>query len=158
MMTRPMITRMVLLGLLAGCRAAPSEPIGQVPPEVLNAPNEIVVGNTTVRLDISPWRDFQPGTSPDTRLMTLFQITAGTGSLPPGLRPEKAWLVRDSEAWSSVPRQEMPPSSASKADYVSRSGPTWPVGTLVTGILQLRDAVNNSYLLRSPVQPIGRAD
>ena len=158
MITTPLITRLVFLAVLAGCSAAPTAPIGQVPPEVVSAPKETVVGNATLRLSVFPWRDFQPSSSPDTRLMTQFQIAIVTGSLPPGVRAEKAWLVRENEAWVSVPHQEAPPSSASKIEYMSRGGPTWPVGTLVTGVLQLRDSANNSYLLRSSAQAIGRAD
>jgi hypothetical protein len=158
MTASPLIARLVFLGLLAGCSGAPTAPIGQVPPEIVDAPNEIVVGNATLRLNVYPWRDFQPGTTPDTRLMTQFQIAVGTGNLPLGLRAEKAWLVRENEAWITIPRQEAPPSSASRVEYMSRGGPTWPVGTLVTGVLQLRDAANNSYLLRSSAQAIGRTD
>jgi hypothetical protein len=158
MTTSQEIVRTALFCLLTGCSAAPLAPIGPVSPEIVNAPNEIVVGNATVHLTIFPWRDFQPSTSPDSRMMTLFQISAPTGSLPAGLRAEKAWVVRENEAWISVPRQETPAPSASRTDYMSRSGPTWPVGTVVTGVVQLRDAVNNSYLLRSSAQAIARTD
>ena len=158
MTASPLITRLVFLGLLAGCSDAPTASIGQVQPEIVGAPIEIVVGNATLRLNIYPWRDFQPGTSTDTRLMTQFQIAVGTGSLPSGLRAEKAWVVRENEAWITIPGQEAPPSRASRVEYMSRGGPTWPVGTLVTGVLQLRDAANNSYLLRSSAQAIVRTD
>jgi hypothetical protein len=158
MIASPLITRLVFLGLVAGCSAAPTAPIGQVPPEIVNAPNEIVVGNATLRLYVFPWRNFQPVTSPDTRLITQFQIVVATGSLPSGLRAEKAWLVRENEAWITVPRQEAPPSSANKVEYMSRGGPTWPVGAVVMGVLLLRDAANNSYLLRSSAQAITRTD
>ena len=158
MTASPLITRLVFLGLLAGCSTVPTAPIGQVPPEIVDAPNEIVVGNATLRLNVYPWRDFQPSTSPDTRLMTQFQIAVATGNLPSELRAEKAWLVRENEAWITIPRQEAPPSSATRVEYMSRGGPTWPVGTLVIGVLQLRDAANNSYLLRSSAQAIARTD
>jgi hypothetical protein len=151
------IARLVLPGVIAGCSGAPSAPIGRVAPEILNAPNEIVVGDATVRLSIIPWRNFQPSSSPDTRLITIFQITVASGALPSGLRVEKSWLVRENEAWVSVPRQEQPPTGAS-AEYIARAGPVWPVGTVVTGIVQLRDAASNSYLLRSAALAIQRAD
>ena len=154
----PLIARLAFLGLLAGCSAGSTAPIVQVPPEIVNAPDEVVVGNATLRLNVYPWRDFQPGSSSDTRLMTQFQIAVGTGSLPSGLRVEKAWLIRESEAWITVPRQEAPQSSATRVDYMARGGPTWPVGTLVTGVVQLRDAADNSYLLRSSAQAIARTD
>jgi hypothetical protein len=158
MTASPSIARLVFLGLLAGCSAALTAPIGPVPPEIVDAPNEIVVGDATLRLNVDPWRDFQPSSSPDTRLMTQFQIAVSTGTVPSGLRAEKAWLVRGNEAWITIPRQEAPPSSASSVEYMSRGGPAWPVGTLVTGVLQLRDAANNSYLLRSSAQAIGRTE
>ena len=156
--TNSLIARLVFLGLVAGCSAS-TAPIVQVPQEVADAPNEIVVGNATLRLNVFPWRDFQPGVGPtDTRLMAQFQIEVTGGSLPSGLRVERGWLVRENEAWISVPQQEGTASSATRVEYMSRGGPTWPVGTLVTGVLQLRDAANNSYLLRSSAQAIVRTD
>ena len=156
--SRNPFTQLVLATLLAGCSQVPSAPIAQVPPEVITAPNEIVVGNATLRLDIYPYRNFQPSISPDTRLIVGFQLAAGNGSIPSGLRAEKGWLVRENEGWISTPRQEQPPVKDSQIEYVSRAGPEWPVGALVTGVLQLRDASNHSYLLRSTARAIGRAD
>jgi hypothetical protein len=154
----PLLVCLLSVTVLVGCSAVPSAPIAQVPPEVVTAPNEIVVGNATLRLDIYPYRNFQPGISPDTRLIVGFQIGAGAGSIPTGLRAEKAWIVRENEGWISTPRQEQPPFNASQVEYVSRAGPEWPVGAVVTGVLQLRDASNHSYLLRSTPRAIGRAD
>ena len=145
--------------LIAGCGRNPSAPIVQIPPEIVNAPNEIVVGSTTLRLEPYLWRNFQPSTSPDTRLLAQLRIQAGTGNLiPPGLTVEKAWLVLDDEAWVSTPRQEGPPSSESSLEYMSRGGPSWSVGALVTAVVQLRDGGNNSYLLRAAPQTIGRVE
>jgi hypothetical protein len=158
MTTNPSIARFVLIGLLAGCSAGATAPIGNVPPEIVAAPNEVVVGNATLTLAVYPWRDFMPSSSPDTRLMAQFQIAVVAGTLPSGIRIEKAWLVRDNEAWTTIPRQESSPSSASRVEYMSRGGPTWTVGSVVTGIVQLRDAAHNSYLLRSSPHAIVRAD
>jgi hypothetical protein len=154
------IVPLVFLTLLfTGCGRNPSAPIVQVPPEIANAPNEIVVGGTTLRLETYLWRDFQPSTSPDTRLLAQLRIQAGTGNLiPPGLAVEKAWLILDHEAWVSTPRQEGPPSSESNLEYMSRGGPSWSVGALITAVVQVRDASNNSYLLRAAPQAIGRVE
>src|SRR6476620_11267881 len=102
MTASPLITRLIFLSLLAGCSAVSTAPIGQVPPEIVGAPNEIVLGNTTLRLSVYPWRDFQPSSAPDTRLITQFQITIDSGTVPSGLRAEKAWLVRENEAWPTI--------------------------------------------------------
>jgi len=154
------IVPLIFLTLIAtGCGRNPSAPIVQAPPEIIIAPNEIVVGGTTLRLQTYLWRDFQPGSSPDTRLLAQLRIQAGAGNLiPPGLTIEKAWLVLDDEAWVSTPRQEAPPSSASSLEYMSRGGPEWSVGALVTAVVQVRDASNNSYLLRAATQAIGRVE
>ena len=147
-----------LVSLSLGCSSAPSAPVGKVSPELLNAPAEIVVQNATLRLEIYPYRNFQPGTSVDTRLIAGFTIVVGAGSFPIGLRAERAWLVRNAEAWNSTPTAQPEISTPDQMKYVSRKGPEWPVGDLVIGVLQLRDARNNSYLLRSASQTIGRAD
>lgn len=145
--------------LVIGCGRNPAAPIVQVPPEVVNAPNEIVVGGTALRLETYLWRNFQPGTSLDTRLLAQLRIRTGTGNLiPAGLTVEKAWLFLDDEAWVSTPRQEGLPSSESSLEYMSRAGPSWSVGALVTAVVLVRDAGNNSYLLRAAPQPIGRVE
>jgi hypothetical protein len=145
--------------LITSCARNPSAPIVQAPPEIVNAPSEIVVGGTMLRLQPYLWRNFQPSSSPDTRLLAQLRIQAGTGNLiPPGLVVEKAWLILDDEAWVSTPRQEGPPSSETDLEYMSRGGPFWSVGALVTAVVQVRDASNNSYLLRAAPQTIARAD
>ncbi len=150
----------ILLGLvIAACSRSPSALVAPVPPEILAAPNEIVVGSTTLRLTTYLWRDFQPSTSPDTRLLAQLRIQTGAGSvIPPGLEVEKAWLVLDNESWLSTPRQEGPPSSASSLEYMSRAGPEWPIGALVKAVIQVRDASNNSYLLSAAPQAIARVE
>ncbi|HMJ18314.1 MAG TPA: hypothetical protein VK478_07980 [Gemmatimonadaceae bacterium] len=157
--TSAIVPLLFLTLLVTGCGRNPSAPIVQAPPEIIVAPNEIVVGGTTLRLQTYLWRNFQPGSSPDTRLLAQLRIQAGTGNpIPPGLVVEKAWLVLDDEAWVSTPQQEAPPSSASNMEYMSRGGPEWAVGALITATVQVRDASNNSYLLRAAPQAIGRVE
>jgi hypothetical protein len=154
------IIPLIFLTLLAtGCDRNPSAPIVQVPPEIVVAPNEILVGGTALRLEPFLWRDFQPSTSPDTRLLAQLRIQAGTGNLiPPGLTVEKAWLVLGDEAWVSTPQQEAPPSSESSVEYMSRGGPSWSVGAQVTAVVQVRDATDKAYLLRAAPQAIERVE
>ena len=147
-----------LVGVLAACNSAPFAPIERVSPDLLNSPNQLVVENATLQLDIYPYRDFQPGTAVDTRLITGFRLIVSAGTFPVGLRAEKAWLVRGDEAWVSVPDHQPQISTPTQIEYVSREGPQWPVGDFVVGVVQLRDLSNNSYLLRSAAQPIGRTD
>ena len=157
--TSAIVPLVFLTLLLTGCGRHPSAPIVRVPPEIVNAPSEIVVGSTTLRLETYLWRNFQPSESPDTRLLAQLRIRAGTGSvIPPGLALEKAWLILNNEAWVSTPRQEGPPSSENNLEYMSRGGPSWSVGTLITAVVQVRDASNKAYLLRAAPQAINRAD
>jgi len=134
-------------------------PVNHLPLEAQNAPTQVVVDDTPLQVDLYIYRNFQPGTVVDTRIIAAFQLTAAAGHpLPLGLRPEKAWIVHTQEFWASAPRQEQPSVNDNRVDFVSRQGPTWPVGDFVTGVLMLRDAGNNSYFLRSPPRAIGRAD
>ena len=153
-----LIATFVVTVLTAACSSVPSAPVGRVPPEILNSPSQIVIGNATLRLDIYPYRDFQPGISVDTRLIAGFRLMISAGTFPVGLRAEKAWLVRDDEAWTSVPSHLPEISTPTQIEYVSRKGPEWPVGDLVVGVLLLRDLGNNSYFLRSAPQAVGRTD
>lgn len=148
----------VAAGMLAACNSAPSSPIEPVSPDLLNSPNQVVVDNASLRLEIYPYRNFQPGTSVDTRMIAGFRLMVDAGAFPAGLRAEKAWLVRGGEAWITVPTHQPETSTPTQIEYVSRSGPQWPVGDTVVGVVQLRDLLNHSYLLRSAPQPIGRAD
>ena len=150
----------LLLGLAAvACSRNPSAPVVPVPSEILAAPTEIVVGSSALRLTTYFWRDFQPGSSTDTRLLAQLQIRAAAGeALPSALVVEKAWLILADQAWLSTPRQEGPPSGAGSVAYMLRGGPEWPVGALVTAVIQLRDAGNNSYFLRASPQAIQRTD
>jgi hypothetical protein len=155
----PIVSLLFVALVIAGCGRNPSAPIVQVPPEVVNAPTEIVVGGNTLRLETYLWRNFQPGTSMDTRLLAQLRLRAGAGSLiPSGLAVEKAWLFLDDEAWLSTPRQESPPSSESSVEYMSRGGPSWSVGALISAVVQVRDASNNSHLLRAAPQAINRVE
>jgi hypothetical protein len=164
--TSAIVPLMFLALLVTGCGENPSAPIIEGPPEIVkapseivNAPNDIVVGGTTLRLESYLWRDFQPGTSPDTRLLAQLRIRAEAGSvIPSGVVIEKAWLIMNDEAWVSTPRQEGPPSSESSVEYMSRSGPLWSVGAQVTAVVQVRDAANNSYLLRAAPKEIKRVE
>jgi hypothetical protein len=148
----------VALGI-SGCDRNPIAPVIPVPPDVLAAPSQIAVGNTTLRLETYLWRNFQPGPSTETPLLAQLRIQADGGSaIPSGLHVEKAWLVLDNQAWLSTPQQEGPPPNASTLEVMSRGGPAWPVGALVTVVAQVRDGGNLSYLLRAAPQLIARVE
>ena len=154
------IISLVVVALMAvACNRNPSAAVIPVPPEILSAPNEIVVGTTELRLTTSLWRNFQPSPSPDTRLFAQLRIESPAGGVvPSGLQIDKAWLVLGDEAWISIPRPEAPPSTPNSVEYMSRGGPEWPIGGLVTAVIQLRDANNNVSLLRAAPQAVGRVD
>jgi len=145
----------LLLGLAAvACSRNPSAPVVPVPSEILAAPTEIVVGRSSLRLTTYFWRDFQPGSSVDTRLLAQLQIRAAAGeAVPPALVVERAWLIMADQAWVTTPRL-----GAGSVVYMLRGGPEWPVGALVTAVIQVRDSSNGTYLLRASPQAIHRTD
>lgn len=145
----------------AGCGRDSIAPaaVVPVPPEILAAPTQIAIGSTTLRLTTYLWRDFQPGASTDATLLARLQLQADAGSaIPSGLKVDKAWVVLDSQAWVTAPRQEGPLPNTSTLVVISRGGPAWGVGALVTVVAQVRDGGNNSYLLRAAPQKIVGAD
>lgn len=147
---------------ISGCARDPSAsvaPVYPVPPEILAAPSQIAIGSTTLRLATYLWRDFMPGPTATQPLLARLRLQADGGSaIPPGTQIDKAWLVLDNEAWISVPQQEIPPQDASMLDVMSRGGPEWPVGAMVSVVVQIHDAANNSYLLRAEPQAIVRVE
>ncbi|MGH7652104.1 MAG: hypothetical protein ACREMS_09700 [Gemmatimonadaceae bacterium] len=152
------ISLVVVALVTVACNRNPSAPVIPVPPEIPSAPTEIVVGTTALRLTTSLWRNFQPSSSPDTRLFAQLRVESPAGGLvPSGLKIEKAWLILGDEAWISIP-QVGPASTPNSVEYMSRGGPEWPIGGLVTAVIQLRDANNNVSLLRAAPQAVGRVD
>src|SRR6188508_65848 len=95
--------RIASLGLATFATACTTNlvaPVNELPLEVQNAPTHVLVDNTPLQVDLYIYRNFQPGTVVDTRIIAAFQLTAAAGhSLPLGLRPEKAWIVHTEEFW-----------------------------------------------------------
>lgn len=156
---RSLFMRSMLSAFLGACSAGPSAPIQPTPPELANAPTEIVIANSTLRLTSFLYRNFQPGPAMDTRIIAPLRIESGPGQVvPAGVRVQTAWIILGDEAWISTPRQERPPPSPDTVEYVSRGGPEWPIGALLTAVVEIRDANNVSYLLRGHPQRLVRVE
>ena len=131
------------LPLASGCDRAPTAPTSvPVPAAVVTAPTTLAVAGTTLRLEASAWRDFQPiapsGGSP---LYLVVRLRTTSGSpLPEGIGIDQAWVVHESMAWITAPSPTGAPWGPDVIEFMAREGPRWgpdvPVDVVVrvTGI------------------------
>lgn len=130
---------------------------GPTAPESISAstltasPTSVVVDGKTLTLAVSLWRDFQPISPPDGKPMIAgLQVTSLDGSaVPATVAADTVWLVRGTEVWSGVAREERSrQDTAPVYEVVVRDGPKWEPGVLVDVIVQLRDASGRVVRLR----------
>jgi len=149
----------IALALGTACNKSPFALV-PVDPELRAAPTEIAVGATTVRLEASLWRDFQPVSPPDGKpLVAVLRIRAiAGGGVPADLHPEFAWVLNGRQAWASDVGEERREPSGAFIEVVARDGPKWGPRIEVDVVVRLRDASGRVQLLQVRGQPIGRTD
>jgi hypothetical protein len=120
---------------------------------LLAAATSVTFAGKTLTLESSPWRNFQ--FPYDTLIMLLTVKTMDGSAVPSGVSVDSAWALNDSDMWSASPLTPQTPQQGFKNFAVQASGgPRWPVGSLMTAVVLLRDAAGNTVLLRAPDQPI----
>jgi len=146
--------------LLAGCKDGIAPVIEPAPPQVLNAPAEVVVGGVTVRLETYLWRDFEPFSPADGKpLIAVLRIKSRDGTaIPSTLSVDSVWVVNGETAWVAKATQEYPPADSSYIEFVARDGPKWGPGVTVDVVLRLRESTGDPLFLRATAQPIHRTD
>ena len=87
-------------------------------------------------------------------MIATLQVQTGDGSaVPMTVTADMVWLVRGTEVWSGVPREERPRrDTAPIYELVARNGPVWEPGVLVDVVVQLRDAKGRVSRLRAANQ------
>jgi len=155
----PSLPLMVLIGIL-GC-SLPADPARAAPPaDLAKAPTEVSLAGSTVTLQPTVWRDFQPGGDrTDTRLLGVLRIVSLDASpLPEGIVVKTVWFVRDTDAWRTEPKREYAGPPASQIEFVARGGPRWPVGATLDILLDLRAPSGAAVFLAARGTPIIRTD
>jgi hypothetical protein len=100
-----------------------------------------------------------PISPPDGRpLVAVLQIrTDDASQVPSSVTADMAWVVHDGAMWSATPREDRPRAETSpNYEVVARDGPKWGPDISVEVVVQLRDGSGRSYLLRAPMQMIGK--
>jgi hypothetical protein len=118
-------------------------------PSLSNSPSPmtdaITVSGRRLRLKVFLGRDFMPSTQPDTRLMAFIRLIPDSGTVPDGLSVENATFSQGSDNWHVVPKKEA--AWPRYVEVVARGGPTWPVGSPVDVVVQVKDVSGKSYLM-----------
>jgi len=119
-------------------------------PSMSNGPppatDAIIVSGRGLRLNVFLGRDFMPSLQPDTRLMAIIRLVPDSGTVPDGVSVESATFSLGSDNWHVVPKKEAP--WPNYLEVIARGGPTWPVGSPVDVVVQVKDVSGKSYLMR----------
>lgn len=134
-----------------------------IPIEILlSAPDTLLIGNQSIVLSTSLWRDFQPISPPGGKpLVAIVYIeTVDSSTISPSITAEAIYIVNNGQVWkSSLSAEES--SSTELRPYrivrIARDGPKWGPGIYVDVIVSLGEA-NNNFLLRASEQYIARTD
>lgn len=159
-MKTPSCCALVAFGwLLAACGDG-INPLAPAPPEVLRAPEQIVVSGVTLRLETYLFRDFAPISPPDGKpLIAGLRVRSTDGAaIPSGLVADTVWVLNAAAAWAAKAVQEHAQSDPSYVDLVARDGPKWGPSIEVDVVLRLRFGTGNWMLARAKGQPIHRTD
>jgi hypothetical protein len=128
--------------------------------EFRDAPQSVVIGNTTLRLEVFALEDHMPiGVSPDPktglippdpRKMGLsFRLVSQNGTpLPSKIRPLDLWLSQNSKLWSTNAIGEtVGAANGLSRDFAVYDGPTGQSMTPIDVVISLEEKAGNVYLL-----------
>ena len=158
-MKRLVIVPGLVWTLATACDGSPFTVV-PVDSELRRAPLELTVGDVTVRLEASLWRDFQPVSPSDGKpLAVVLRIKTVDGTaIPLELHADFAWVLNGNQAWASAVGEERRGPDSSFFEVVARDGPKWGPGIEVDVVVRLRDASGRVVLLQARRQLIHRSD
>ena len=118
----------------------------------------MTIGGQVLYLESYLWRDFMPVTTPEGRpLAAVLRVRAASGTIPPSLDVDSAWVVKGDEVWATAPRVAHPAEAAGELELVARDGPRWAPGEQVDVVVRVRSGSTRA-LLRAAGQRIRRTD
>ena len=156
---RLLLPLVVLVAACGGAVASPG-PSSTLPAEARAAPEQIYVDGHTYTLQVDLYRDLMPGPAPTPKRGvggTIFLRPDAESDAPKGMRSEKAWLVKGTDVWETVP-QPLQTFAVDRQHHLSlsvRDGPTWDAGSKVDVVLQFSTASGTYFIQRHGVQVIG---
>jgi len=124
------------------------------------APQEVSLGGTPLRLEVEAWRSFQPTMDRlPNRLIAVLRLKATTGAVPPLAALDAVWLQHGSETVRGIAREEQPRDpGASNVEFVLRDGPMWSPGDSIDVVASVSEGGRGATLLRAPRVAILRVD
>lgn len=152
-----------LFPLIAGCSLLPGKDDGPGDlslEELRSAPTTISVDGKSLSLSTYMWRDFMPISPPDGKaLVAIFVIsTADASPIPDGLNADAAWVVNDTNVWSTFLEARQPQHHPYELERTARDGPKWGPNIAVDAVVRVHRADGTSLLLRATDQMIERTD
>jgi hypothetical protein len=146
------------LGMAACSGQTPTSP-APVASQIATAPTQVAVSGKQLRLTANLWRDFMPISPPDGKpLVAILQIRTDDASpVPAAVSADMVWVIHGGDLWSTTPHEDRARAETSpRYEVVARDGPKWGPDVSVDVVVRLRDGSGRSYLLRAPMQMIGK--
>jgi hypothetical protein len=107
---------------------ATSVPTQQLKQDLRDAPETLVINDEVIRLQAFPWQE---------RIRLISEY--GT-PLPPTLRVQAIWMLKDGQIWNVGAIEEtVGESNGSSRDFLVHDGPNWESMTPVDVVIKLRD-------------------
>ena len=147
---------------LAACGGGGSAgaPGASLPADVTAAPERVTVEGHTYTLVVDLGRDVMPRiptASPSGIQGTIFLRADAESNVPEGMRAERAWLIRGSEAREVVP-EPLQTLTVDRRFHLSlglRDGPVWDVGSRVDVVLRFSAAGRTYHIAARGVEVLG---
>ena len=138
------------------CQAKLEKPADELTLEkLLEAPEEIELGNKRLVLETYIWRNLMPGIDRQSGIIATVTVkTSDKGLIPQGTAVEKIWIVNGSKQWTPAAIEVSDIKDQPTIKVVARNGPAWEAGTNVHVIVKMKDAQGKSFLLKIADQPI----
>jgi hypothetical protein len=149
----------VILSACGGAVGSPG-PSSTLPPEARGALEQIYVDGHAYTLQVDLYRDLMPGPAPTPKRGlggTIFLRADAESDSPAGLRALKAFLIKGTEVWETVP-QPLQTFAADRRNHLSlgvRDGPTWDAGSKIDVVLEFHTASGAFFIQKRGVPVIG---
>ena len=122
---------------------ATSVPTQQLKQDLLDAPETLAINDSVIGLKAFPWQD------------RIRLISEHGTPLPPTLRVQAIWMLKDDQIWSADTIDETPgESNESSRDFRIDAGPEWDSMASIDVVMKLRDDKGATHWLAARHQGI----
>ena len=147
----------VLFAILLGSQVSSSAVAGDQPTivpadtlsEIRAAPETLILGNATLRMEAYAWRNFMPmaGVKADSRpLSASIKLIVARGPMVPH-RVTGVWILQDESIWQLYDMDLPGNSTANPYEIVVRDGPRLAPHSYIDIVVRIGDAKSGAHFL-----------